>query len=114
MQVTLTIRSHSGYLRDVEVTAAEQTTAAELATRLRALTGSDEAAPIASAGRPLPDTALLGGPGLRSGCTLTVGASGDRTVSASSVLSLRVISGPDCGQVVQLARGAHVIGRDTA
>jgi S-DNA-T family DNA segregation ATPase FtsK/SpoIIIE len=114
MQVTMTIRCHSGYLRDVEVTAAEQTTAAELATRLRALTGSNDAAPIASAGRTLPDTALLGGPGLRSGCTLTIGASGDRTVSASSVLSLQVISGPDCGQVVRLARGVHVIGRDAA
>jgi DNA segregation ATPase FtsK/SpoIIIE, S-DNA-T family len=114
MQVTLTIRSDSGYLREVEVTAAEPTTAGELATRLRALTGCDGAAPIASAGRPLPDTALLGGSGLRSGCIVTIGASGDRTVSASSVLSLQVVSGPDCGQVVPLARGGHVIGRDAA
>jgi S-DNA-T family DNA segregation ATPase FtsK/SpoIIIE len=114
MQVTLTIRSRTGYLGDVEVTAAEQTTAAELATPLRALTGSDDDAPIASAGRPLTDAAVLGGPGLRSGCTLTIGPTADRAVSVSSVLSLHVISGPDSGQVVPLSRGTHVIGRDAA
>jgi S-DNA-T family DNA segregation ATPase FtsK/SpoIIIE len=112
MQVKLTVRTQAGYDRDIEVSATADATVADLATELTRLSDSEDGATIASAGRPLPDAALVGGPGVRSGCVLTVGVTGDRISHASSVLKLHVTGGPDAGQIISLPRGVQVIGRD--
>ena len=64
-----------------------------------------------SGSRALPDTAQLGGPGLRSGCVLGIDARGPRQALESAVLRLQILSGPDTGRVVALGKGLMTIGR---
>ncbi|HEY0165918.1 MAG TPA: FtsK/SpoIIIE domain-containing protein [Jatrophihabitans sp.] len=110
MRVKLTLRSRDGE-RDIEIRAQSGTTARQLAPLFAALAGDSAVTALASGGRPLPEEALLGGPGLRSGCVITLGASGMRACSAGSALQLRVVGGPDSGQLRALSRGRHLIGR---
>jgi S-DNA-T family DNA segregation ATPase FtsK/SpoIIIE len=110
MQLTVTIRADAGFESDVRVDAPFGTTVAELLPALADLTGTASSR-ITSNGQPILDSASLGGPGLRSGCVLGVGLGGQRRSPARSVLQLRVTGGPVAGQVVALARGAHIIGR---
>jgi S-DNA-T family DNA segregation ATPase FtsK/SpoIIIE len=111
MQVKLTVRTQAGFDGDIELDTSAEATVRDLAPALRAIAGGDLDATIAHGGRPLPADALLGGPGLRSGCNLTVGPTGTRTLLASSVLQLCVVGGPDAGQIVALRRGTHIVGR---
>jgi S-DNA-T family DNA segregation ATPase FtsK/SpoIIIE len=113
MQVKLTLRAE-GRERDIEVRAPSGTTASQLAPLFGTVIEVPAAASWATGGRPLPPQSLLGDRGLRSGCVLEVGGSGTRSALAGSALQLRVIGGPDSGQVIALPRGRHLIGRDQA
>ncbi|MDQ1720468.1 MAG: segregation ATPase FtsK/SpoIIIE, family, partial [Pseudonocardiales bacterium] len=72
------------------------------------------AAALSSGGRPLSPEALLGDAGLRSGCVIALGGSAERSSLAGSAVQLRVIGGPDSGQLIALPRGRHLIGRSQA
>ncbi len=111
MQVSLSVRDHDGTCHDVAVTTSRQVSLAELRGPLADCLGHSRDAAVSSGNGPLPDGALLGGPGLRSGSTLQIDAGGERFPPAGSVLQLRVIAGPDCGQLIALRRGGHLIGR---
>lgn len=104
----LTVRCHAGHATDVQVTGSEQTTLAELRPLLTdGCVGG--IGTISNEDGPLSPASLLGSAGLLSGSVITVGACNPRR--PTSVGQLRVISGPDCGQLVPLTRGVHVIGR---
>ncbi|MEO6504081.1 MAG: FtsK/SpoIIIE domain-containing protein [Jatrophihabitantaceae bacterium] len=113
MRVKLTLRSGDREY-DIEVRAPSGTTASQLAPVFGELMDDLAGSALVSGGRPLPPRALLGDPGLRSGCVLTMGGSGVRAAAAGSALQLRVVGGPDSGQLIALARGRHLIGRTPA
>ena len=110
MRVTLTLRAGERE-RDIEVTAERGATVRQLHPLFGALMSDVESTTLFSGGRPIPPTALLGDAGLRSGCVIALGGGGTRPRSAGSALQLRVVGGPDSGQVVALPRGRHLIGR---
>ncbi|WP_408651754.1 FtsK/SpoIIIE domain-containing protein [Jatrophihabitans sp.] len=108
--MTLTLRS--GELEhDIEVVAEPGTTVRQLRPLLCDLTSDPGTTTLSSAGGPLSPTALLGDAGLRSGCVIAVGAGGTRPLSTGSALQLRVVGGPDSGQLIALPRGRYLIGR---
>ena len=111
MRVTLTLRSGERE-RDIEVVAETGATVGQLRPLFGELMSALGTTALFSGGRPLPSTALLGDAGLRSGCVIAIGGDGARSPSAGSALQLRVVGGPDSGQVVALPRGRHLIGRD--
>jgi DNA segregation ATPase FtsK/SpoIIIE, S-DNA-T family len=110
MQVTLTVHRPGTEPLDVRITAHRPVTVPELTTLL-ACSPRDAARPLFGDGALLPARARLGDPGLRNGCLLTLGGSADRVPAAQSVLWLKVTAGPDCGRVIPLYRGRHVVGR---
>jgi S-DNA-T family DNA segregation ATPase FtsK/SpoIIIE len=110
MRVKLTLRSRDCE-RDVEVTAEHGATVGQLAPLFGGVLDGAATAPLFSEGRLLSAQASLGGPGLRSGCVITVGASTRHSSPMDAALQLRVVSGPDSGKVVGLPRGRHLIGR---
>lgn len=110
MQVTLTVQRPDTEPLDVRISADRAVTVPELATLLSP--SRHPARPLFSDGTLLPVRARLGDPGLRNGCRLTLGGTADRAPAAQSVLWLKVTAGPDCGRVIPLHRGRHVIGRD--
>jgi S-DNA-T family DNA segregation ATPase FtsK/SpoIIIE len=110
MQVTVTLRS-ADRERDIEVAAEGGATVEQLRPLFADLMSEPSTAALFSAGRPLPPAAVLGDPGLRSGCVITMAAGGTRPPPAGSALQLRVVSGPDSGQLIALPRGRHLIGR---
>lgn len=111
MRVTVTLRSGDRE-RDVEVQAEVGASVEQLRPLFADLMAEDGAATLFSAGRPLSPTALLGDPGLRSGCMITMGVAGRaRPSPVCSTLQLRVVGGPDSGQLIALPRGRHLIGR---
>lgn len=107
MQVTLTINRSGSDSVDVRITANRPLEVPEL----MALLGEAPAEPLFSGSTLLPAQARLGDPGLRHGCTLFVGSAAERRPDTHSVLWLKVSSGPDCGRVIPLHRGRHVVGR---
>jgi len=111
MQVKLTLRSAAGD-HDVEVNAERATTLGQLTPLFGAVSRSTATGPWFSRGKLLPATALLGEPGLRSGCVITAGADTERSSWApDAALQLRVVSGPDSGRTIGLRRGRYLIGR---
>lgn len=113
MQVKLTVRT-ADRERDVEITSRTEVAAQQLVPVLANLMDAAADSPASGDGQPLPPGAMLGDPGLRSGCVLTLGAGGRRSSVAGSALQLRVIAGPDCGQMLALTRGRQLIGRAEA
>lgn len=113
MDVTLTARGPR-LERDLEITAPPGTSMSTLRPYLLDMLGGAEHQAIFSAGRLLLADAVLGGTGLRSGAVLTLGSECDRNLPRAAMLQLRVVSGPDCGQLVALARGTYILGRDQA
>jgi S-DNA-T family DNA segregation ATPase FtsK/SpoIIIE len=99
---------------DLAIRADTAVTVADLRPAFHALLGLPAGSVIRNAGRPLGDDAMLGSPGLQSGCLLEFGTASDETDPATSELQLRVVSGPDCGQVVPLQQGRQELGRDPA
>ena len=99
---------------DLAVSADQNCTVADLRPALAELFEQPPDTAICHEGRPLSDHLRMGDPGLRSGCLLTLGPSGGRIDVDTSVLQLRVLSGPDCGQILPLRRGSQVIGRNPA
>ncbi|MEO7260545.1 MAG: FtsK/SpoIIIE domain-containing protein [Jatrophihabitantaceae bacterium] len=110
MRVKLTLRSGDRE-RDIEVLARTGATVRQLAPIFGELMGDRAATTLSSGGRPLSPSLLLGDPGLRSGCVIALGGSGARSSLAGSALQLRVVGGPDSGQLIALPRGRHLIGR---
>jgi S-DNA-T family DNA segregation ATPase FtsK/SpoIIIE len=96
---------------DLAVPADRECTVADLRSALAELFDQPPDTAVCHEGRPLSDDMRMGGPGLRSGCLLTLGPPGGRTNTDTSVLQLRVLSGPDCGQLLPVRRGVQVIGR---
>jgi S-DNA-T family DNA segregation ATPase FtsK/SpoIIIE len=126
MQVNLTVTTPDGAARDVAIAAADTLGVAELSEALDqllsqsaaggdrpadALSRATQAAGIYHNGQPLTPSAQLGDPELRHGSQLSLGPTGGRPDVRSSVLELRVISGPDSGRIFPLVRGTHVLGR---
>ncbi len=105
------ISDRTGEPIDLAIRADTAVTVAELRPALHALLGLPAEFAIRSAGRRLGDDTTLGGPGLRAGCLLELGTVGDERQALSSALQLRVISGPDCGQVMPLQQGMQELGR---
>jgi len=99
---------------DLAVRADTAVTVAELRPALNTLLALPAEAMIRSAGKRLGDDTTLGSPGLRSGCLLELGTVGNETHTTVSGLQLRVVSGPDCGQVLPLRQGRQELGRDPA
>jgi S-DNA-T family DNA segregation ATPase FtsK/SpoIIIE len=111
MRVTLTLTDAAGTATDIAVAADRAVTLGELRGLLPSPWAEAGSTAIISGNTVLADHAVVGGPGLRSGSELCVGAAGHRVARTSSSLVLRVTSGPDCGLVLPLGRGLHVIGR---
>lgn len=98
---------------DLAVRSDTAITVAELRPAINTLFGLPVESTIHSAGRRLGDHLTLGSAGLRSGCLLSLGTAGDDEPDlATSALQLRIISGPDCGQIVPLRQGTHELGRE--
>jgi DNA segregation ATPase FtsK/SpoIIIE, S-DNA-T family len=110
MQVKLTVLDVDDMPRDVLISASQAAGVHEVAALLAEST-AENAGPLFSDGRLLGDKALLGGPGLRTGCVLTRSISTSGPEGVGSALLLKIIAGPDCGHIVPLQRGSHVIGR---
>ena len=113
MRTRLTLQAGGGLICDVEVRAPAGTTLAAIRATLAGHAGRPAAADatVWAGSRALPDAALLGGPGLRSGCVVGIGSPGQRDHAAQAVLRLHVVSGPDAGLVAGLPRGLVCIGR---
>ncbi|MGI8880348.1 MAG: FtsK/SpoIIIE domain-containing protein [Jatrophihabitans sp.] len=110
MQIRLTLRSRAG-TGDIEIEALPEATVGDLRAQLAEW--STGCPPTLWAGsRALSDNALLGGPGVRSGCIVGVDTPGRRSTDLGAVLHLDVVGGPDAGAGVALHRGAHHLGRD--
>lgn len=111
MRVTMTLRT-TAFERDVEVVADGAATVGQLTPLFAEVMSGTAVGPLSSGGEPLPEQAMLGEPGLRAGCVITIGSHAPRTSLAGSALQLRVVGGPDSGKAIGLPRGCHVIGRD--
>jgi S-DNA-T family DNA segregation ATPase FtsK/SpoIIIE len=110
MQIELTLRDHDGASRDVSIRAPMGTTLAELGHEL----GDSPSAQYWSARRQILPSELLGGAGLRTGDVVCAAPSTDQPILGYGLLRLRVVSGPDAGRDLPLARGAITIGRSPA
>ena len=97
---------------DLAVSADHECSVADLRPALAELFEQPPDTAVCHDGRPLPDELRIGSPELRSGCLLTLGPPGGRTNVDTSVLQLRIVSGPDCGQIMPVRRGSQVIGRN--
>jgi S-DNA-T family DNA segregation ATPase FtsK/SpoIIIE len=113
MQIRLSVRDADGFNRDVAVSAPAGTSLREftggIAAALPRAEGADPA--LWSGSRPLPATAMLGGPGLRTGDIIDVDHARDRDLAAGAVLRVHLVGGPDAGLVAPLPRGVVTIGR---
>jgi S-DNA-T family DNA segregation ATPase FtsK/SpoIIIE len=113
MQIRLSVRDVDGFSRDVAVGASAGTPLREFADGIAAAlsrpAGADPA--LWSGSRTLPPTAMLGGPGLRSGDIIDVDHARDRDLAAGAVLRVHLVGGPDSGLVAPLPRGVVTIGR---
>jgi S-DNA-T family DNA segregation ATPase FtsK/SpoIIIE len=114
MQVKLTVVDGQHDELDIAVTGPPGTTLGELSNLIAGRLQAPGNRMITSNGRPLPNTALLGGPGLRSGCRIRVGTASERSTSSGSVLQARIVGGPDAGRTFSLNRGNYLIGRTGA
>jgi S-DNA-T family DNA segregation ATPase FtsK/SpoIIIE len=108
MDVHLTIRSHLGLDRDVRITAPE---GAILDQFIVELAGTGDEPRLWDGPRSLPGFSMLGGPGLRQGSIVSIGAPGAPDLTLGSVLLLHVVGGPDAGRVLPLPRGTATVGR---
>ena len=121
MRTRLTLRGTSGSACDVEVRGPFGTTVGDVRTHLRSAVrasrrhaqpdDADNSPSLWSGTHPLPDAALLGGPGLRSGSALGVDRPGRPDLVARAILRLHVVGGPDAGMVWALPRGTATVGR---
>ncbi len=110
MRLDLTLLVRGRPPLDVAVEAECGTSLSEVAGELARVAGR-AGAEFFDGSRRLPGRALLGGPGLRSGCVLGVGAPGPRDRAVGAVLELQVVGGPDAGAVHPLSRGVVLVGR---
>lgn len=107
----LTVEDERHVDLDISVTGPSGTTLGDLSKLLGQHFPASAERSMSSNGQPLPATALLGGPGLRSGCRIKIGAAGNRPTAPGSVLQARIVGGPDAGRTVPLSRGRHLVGR---
>ena len=111
VRIRLTLITADDCRRDVVVDAPAGTDVTDLRPEVaRAIGGPPEPA-WWSGRRQLPDTALLGGPGLRAGDEVRLGGPGDATDDDPAPLHLAVTGGPGAGRVLPLGRGVHLLGR---
>src|SRR3984957_2779313 len=110
MRLQLTVRTNGSADEDIQVTTHEDTFLSDVEGALSRQDG-DERPGLWSGSRRLPPSALLGGPGLRTGDVIHAGHPGARDLAARAVLRLHVVGGPDAGRVVALPRGVTTIGR---
>ena len=113
MQIRLSVRDADGYSRDVALSGPVGTSLGEVADAIaamlpRAARGIPE---LWHGSRRLPSTALLGGPGLRTGDLIDVDGPGERDLATGAVLRIHVVGGPDAGLIAPLPRGVVTIGR---
>ena len=113
MHVTLTIDRPGTEPFDIRISASHPVPLSQLSAMLPAPLDDFPARPLFGDGNVLPVGARLGDPCLRNGSVLSTERSADRASSAASVVQLKVVAGPDCGQVIPLHRGSHVLGRGT-
>ncbi|MFL6162780.1 MAG: FtsK/SpoIIIE domain-containing protein [Jatrophihabitantaceae bacterium] len=111
MQVRVTVQDKNFEAFDVLISARQAVPMAEIKGLLASVLHIDTTRSIHSHGRLLTDRMRLGDSGLRSGCLLSTGNPQHRREPTRSVLILKVIAGPDSGQVIPLHRGQQVIGR---
>lgn len=118
MQTRLTLQGRSGLLRDVEIRGPYGTTVADVRGAVAAAVGrvctptaTDSSPQVWAGTQILPAAALLGGPGLRSGCVVGLDEPGPRDLVAQAILRLHVVGGPDAGTVYALPRGTVTVGR---
>ena len=109
MRIQLTVRRAGSAVpaRVVVVECAPGTRAGELARALGA-------PGLSVAGRPVPDTALVGMPPLLRGAVVQLGGPPTASPTASPTVSpweLRVLDGPDVGLRVPLPFGQSLLGR---
>ena len=109
MRIQLTVRRAGSAVpaRVVVVECAPGTRAGELARALGAPA-------LSVAGRPVPDTALVGMPPLLRGAVVQLGGPPTASPTASPTVSpweLRVLDGPDVGLRVPLPFGQSLLGR---
>jgi S-DNA-T family DNA segregation ATPase FtsK/SpoIIIE len=109
MDVTLTLTTQAEGSRDIAISARRDVCASEILP-MCAGDSVSQADGLFSSGSLLSRQTLLGTAQLRPGCHITDGASREGR-QAGSILALRVCSGPDCGSIVPLHRGTHVVGR---
>ncbi len=113
MQLRFSVRDEDGFGRDVRVDAPAGTALADVVNDLAAALPGPTGTNVAfwSDGRRLPQSALLGGPGLRDGAVLQLGQAPARDLATGAVFRVHVVGGPDAGTVVALPRGVLTIGR---
>ncbi|HEX2904169.1 MAG TPA: FtsK/SpoIIIE domain-containing protein [Jatrophihabitans sp.] len=109
MRINLTLVDGQGSECDIAVQSRRPAPWQRVLERLRELGLIPTEAQLFTSGGLVGDRAMLGEPGLRSGCVL-------RTVrpamqSDPTGVLLRVESGPDSGKSYALSRGSHVVGR---
>jgi DNA segregation ATPase FtsK/SpoIIIE, S-DNA-T family len=112
MRVTMTLRAEE-FERDIEVVADGGAVVGQLMPLFAEVMTAATVCPLFSGGEPLPERAMLGESGLRSGCVITLGGNALRTSLAGSALQLQVVGGPDSGKAIGLSLGCHLIGRDS-
>ncbi|MCW2525477.1 MAG: cell division-related protein, partial [Pseudonocardiales bacterium] len=113
MRTRLTLLSAGALTRDIEVRAPAGTPLSAVRSVIAAQTGPFQPSDTTmwAGSRTLPDSAQIGGPGLRSGSVVGVGGPGPRHDHSNSVLRLHVVCGPDAGLLVGLPRGLVTVGR---
>ncbi len=109
VRIELTVH-HAGDECDVAVASPGPVPLSALAAELARVGGVPEAGPVWSGEVPLAGTAVLGGPGLRTGAVLNYGGP-HRAYAEAGVLALHQVGGPGAGRVVPIGRGDLVIGR---
>ena len=113
MRIDLTVRDRQDLCRDVAIAAPDGSTVRDVQLSLTSVIGAEPAAELWTGARRLTAHAPLGGPGLRCGDVVSIGAPEPTDPAAGAVLRLQVVGGPDAGQVVALPRGIVTIGRGT-
>ncbi len=111
MRIELTVRDRHGRCRDVAISAPAGSAVRDVDGLLAGVLGCGQQSELWAGSRRLAATALLGGPGLRTGDVVSIGGPALRDLSAGAVLRLHVVGGPDSGQVVALPRGILTVGR---
>jgi len=115
MEIKLSVHDGEGFTRDIAVLAPSGAAVGDVADGIATLMPSaGDTIALWSGSQRLPPAALLGGPGLRNGDVLQLGRPGARDLTASAVLRIHVVGGPDAGLIAALPRGVFTVGRSPA